>query len=102
MFPCSVTDSDVLLHRHREGLRSKEQELAAYGVTWTTDLADEEELARELQAARRRRLAGLSAVMPAEPPPRLSSEDRLRWAMGTLLIRAGKRLQGGLLVGAAP
>ncbi len=37
----------------RDGYRGKEQELAAYGVTWA-DLAHEQELASELRHPRRR------------------------------------------------
>ena len=56
-----------LAHDSREGRNSKEQELAAYGVTWAADLAHQEELARELWAARHRRLAALPWVAPAHP-----------------------------------
>lgn len=85
----------------REGLRSKEQDLAAYGITWTTDLGDEEDLARELQAARQRRLAGVSTARLAEPPARAAVGGGLRWGIGELLVRAGRRLQGAQPVDAA-
>ncbi|MGH2557901.1 MAG: hypothetical protein ACRDJH_02470 [Thermomicrobiales bacterium] len=40
-----------------DGLRSKEHELDAYGVTWATDPADDERLAEELRRASQRRAA---------------------------------------------
>lgn len=47
----------MLLHDSREGLTSKDELLASYGVRWSKDLAYETELARELDAARQQRLA---------------------------------------------
>jgi hypothetical protein len=56
----------------REAIRSKEQNLAALGVTWTTDSAHERELAAELRAGLARRAAA--------PPryPTLAAIDRAR------------------------
>lgn len=51
----------------REGLRSPEQQLAAYGVRWATDLAYETELAQELAAAGQQRRACVAA--PRIVPP---------------------------------
>ncbi len=47
-----------LAHDSREGLRTEEQALAGYGVTWTSDPAQDQALAEELQAARQRRQRG--------------------------------------------
>jgi hypothetical protein len=79
----------------REGLHTKDQELAAYGVVWSTDLAYEDELGLELQAARQRRVAGVSAAPLAAPATWTATGGGLRWAIGGLLVRAGRRLQGG-------
>lgn len=77
----------------REGLRSKERDLAAYGITWTYHLADEEELARQVVAARQRRLAGVAVLSSSDPVARSAVGARLRWGIGNLLVQAGHRLQ---------
>jgi hypothetical protein len=51
----------LLLPDSRDSLRAKEQELAAVGVTWRSDPAHDEMLARQIEAARRRRHAGYPA-----------------------------------------
>jgi hypothetical protein len=60
----------------REALRSKEQHLAALGVTWTTDSAHERELAAELRAGLARRAAA------APRYPTLAAVDRALGAAG--------------------
>jgi hypothetical protein len=60
----------ALVQDSREILRSKEQELAALGVTWTTDPAHERELAEELRAGLARRAAS------APRYPTLAAIDR--------------------------
>lgn len=75
----------------REGLRSKDRDLAAYGITWTYDLADQEVLAREVVAARQRRLAAVS-VLPSSDPVARGAVGAQRWrGIGKLLVRAGRR-----------
>ena len=79
----------------REGLPSKEQQLAGYGIRWATDPAYEAELAQELEVARRRRHADLPVGPVAQPVvPTIPAGGNLRWSLGTLLIRTGRRLQG--------
>lgn len=46
----------ALPYDSRERLRSKEQDLASRGIRWAADAADDAILARELEAARRRRM----------------------------------------------
>ena len=58
----------------RGAVRSQEQDLAAFGVTWATDTAHEAALAQELRAAQRRRLANPPA---AAGPPATPTEHRL-------------------------
>jgi hypothetical protein len=52
----------MLLPDSRDSLRSKEQELAAVGVTWPPDLAYDELLARQIETARAGRYAGYPAT----------------------------------------
>jgi hypothetical protein len=52
----------ALAHDSRDGLRSKEQELAVHGMNWTTDPAFDEALAHQIDAARLRRRPELSAT----------------------------------------
>jgi hypothetical protein len=47
-----------LFHDSRDALLSKDTELASFGVTWSTDLAHETELAQELAHSRVRRTHG--------------------------------------------
>ncbi len=56
------------LHDSREGLTSKDEQLASYGVRWSLDLAYETELARELGAARQQRFGGATAASLVGPP----------------------------------
>ena len=49
----------------RDGLRSAEHELAAHGVTWSSDPSHDLALARELVAARARRALALPPLAPA-------------------------------------
>ena len=55
----------ALAHDSGEGLRSKEQELAAQGLTWAADPAYEQALAEELEATRLRRAAGPAVLSVA-------------------------------------
>jgi hypothetical protein len=48
----------TILHDSRDSLLSKDTELASFGVTWSTDLAHETELAQELAHSRLRRTHG--------------------------------------------
>lgn len=81
----------ALVPDSRDGLRTKEQDLAAWGVRWVPDSAQDEALALELQAARARRQAGTAA--PAEPA-HTAPRTGLRWAIGSALVRVGQRLEG--------
>ncbi len=56
------------LHDSREGLTSKDEQLASYGVSWSMDLAYETELAREVDAARHQRFGGATAASLVGPP----------------------------------
>jgi hypothetical protein len=58
----------MLLPDSRDGLRSKEQELAAVGVAWSSDSAHDEMLARQIEAARLRRRVGYPAAQSVPPP----------------------------------
>jgi hypothetical protein len=72
----------------REGLVSKEQQLAWWGVSWASDPTDDAQLAQELEASRRRRHAGTSGVPPAQPVV-ASVDGKLRVALiQSLLVRA--------------
>jgi hypothetical protein len=62
----------TLAYDGRETVRSKEQELAGFGVTWTADPAHERELAEELRAVLSRRAAASSQY------PTLAAIDRAR------------------------
>lgn len=62
----------TLPYDSRETLATKDAQLAAYGVSWSTDLAYDTELAQELQAARRQRLTSTTAAPPLVPPPMVS------------------------------
>lgn len=48
----------TLPHDSRDTLVSEDMERASFGITWATDVIHETELARELQVAHERRLAG--------------------------------------------
>lgn len=76
----------------REGIRSKEQDLAALGVTWVTDPVRDHALALELQAARARRQAHWLAspaggVLEALGTGRGASAPRIRRALDAALVR---------------
>lgn len=58
----------------RESLHTKEEQLARYGVSWSTDIAHDAELAAELAASRQRCLAGVVAAPPLIQPVALLSE----------------------------
>jgi len=58
----------MLLPDSRDGLRSKEQELAATGVSWTSDPGYDEILARQIEDARLRRQVGYPAAQSVPPP----------------------------------
>lgn len=83
----------ALARDSRDTLRTKEQDLAGWGVTWTQDPAQDEALALELQAARDRRQArAASPAVPSGVPA--APATGLRWAIGSALVRAGERLEG--------
>jgi hypothetical protein len=54
----AVSRLNTLLHDSRDSLLSKDTELASFGVTWSSDLAQETELAQELAHSRLRRTHG--------------------------------------------
>jgi hypothetical protein len=58
----------LLLPDSRDKLRSKEQELAASGLTWATDPAHDEMLARQIESARLQRRAGCQATQISLSP----------------------------------
>ncbi len=81
----------ALAEDSRDGLRTKEQDLAGWGVTWASNPTHDEVLALELRAARMRRLAGTTvSATPASPAP----VTGLRWVIGSVLVRVGERLAG--------
>jgi hypothetical protein len=61
----------ALPYDSRDGLPSKEQQLADLGINWATDAAYDAQLAEELAHAQLRRHKGVAAATPAEPvvPP---------------------------------
>ncbi len=75
----------------RDGLRTKEQDLAHWGVTWTRTPTDDEVLALELRAARMRRLAGTTVSAATAPTAPVTG---LRWTIGSVVVRVGERLSG--------
>jgi hypothetical protein len=82
----------ALLPDGREGIRSKEQDLAALGVTWVTDPVRDHALALDLQAARARRQAHWLAspageVLEALGSGRRASGPRIRRALDVALAR---------------
>lgn len=62
----------TLPYDSRETLATKDTQLAAYGVSWSTDLAYDTELAQELEAARRQRLTSTTTAPHIVPPPAVS------------------------------
>jgi hypothetical protein len=54
----------ALAYDSRDGLPSKEQELAAHGFFWEPDPVQARSLAEEIQAARARRRAALTPLAP--------------------------------------
>jgi hypothetical protein len=56
----AVAHLSTLPHDSRETLVSKDTQGASFGISWSTDIVYETELARELQAAHERRLAKLT------------------------------------------
>jgi hypothetical protein len=62
----------MVLPDNRDSLRSKEQELAAVGVTWPPDPAYDEMLARQIETAQAGRHAGYPATQSV-PSPATSS-----------------------------
>jgi len=81
----------ALAEDSRDGLRTKEQDLAGWGVTWASNPTHDEVLALELRAARMRRLAGTTvSATPASTAP----VTGLRWVIGSVLVRVGERLAG--------
>ncbi len=93
-----------LAHDSRVSLRSKEQELAGLGMRWPTDAAYDHRLAKEVQAARQRRLAAATTppLVPGPPvrgngiatgTPRASSDG--------VLAHVGERLRVSLNATAA-
>jgi hypothetical protein len=64
----------MLLPDSRDGLRSKEQELAATGVSWASDPGYDEMLARQIEDARLRRRVGYPTVQSV--PPSATSGQR--------------------------
>ena len=59
----------TLPHDSREPFPSKDTDLASYGVSWSTDLLHETELARELATSRLRRRAGVAVAPDGSPLP---------------------------------
>ncbi len=81
----------ALAEDSRDGLRTQEQDLAGWGVTWASNPAHDEVLALEIRAARMRRLAGTTvSATPASTAP----VTGLRWVIGSVLVRVGERLAG--------
>lgn len=62
IFAAAFARLGTLAPNSHDGLRSKEQELAACGVSWTADPAVDEVLARQIESARRRRRNGPCAA----------------------------------------
>ena len=76
----------------REGIRSKEQDLATLGVRWATDSADDVVLARELQAARaqrqaRRPVSPAGGLLEGRPVGRRAYVPRMRRALAAAFAR---------------
>ncbi len=83
----------TIVQDSRDPLRTKEQDLAGWGVTWTQDPAQDEALALELQEAHAQRLARQSMPVVPSPAP-VAVGTSLRTTIGAVLIRAGERLEG--------
>jgi hypothetical protein len=66
----------LLLPDNRDSLRTKEQELAAVGVTWAPDPAYDEMLARQIDAARLRRRTDYPATQSVSTPATLGSQPK--------------------------
>ena len=85
-----------LPHDSRVGLRSKEHDLTDLGVRWPTHTAYDAELAEELQAAWRRRLAA-GTVTPLVPghlaPGHATATGKPRTSNGGAFARVGARLR---------
>lgn len=92
----------ALICDSREGLHSKEQQLAAYGVSWIADPAYDAELAQELKTAREQRHAGVSVTSPTESTMPAAARSGLRFVVGAALVHAGQRLQGTASIEIAP
>jgi len=72
----------ALTYDSREGLPSKEQQVAALGISWATDAAYDAELAQELADARLRRRKGVAVATPAQPEvPGTKAEVGPRWSV---------------------
>ena len=87
VFARLVSLMGALVPDSRDGLRSKEQELAAWGITWQGDRAHDEALALELRAARFRRQAGIAA-----PASAAASGQGLRSAVESALNQTSEHL----------
>ncbi len=90
----ALTWVGALVCDSREGLRSSEQQLAAYGVCWVANPAYDVELAQELKFARERRHADVLATPPVQSTMPSATRSGLRVVVGAALIHAGQRLQG--------
>jgi hypothetical protein len=76
----------ALVPDSRDGLRSKEQDLAAWGITRQGDGAHDEALALELRAARFRRQVGIAT------PASVASGQSLRSAVESALNPTSEHL----------
>lgn len=81
----------TLAQDSRETLRTKEQDLANWGMAWSQDPTHDEGLAMELPAARARRQASPELPVVAAP---VAPAKGLRWTLGAALVRIGERVEG--------
>lgn len=92
----------TLINNSREDLHSREQQLAAYGVSWVADPIHDAELAQELKTARERRHAGVVATPPVQATTPAIVHIGIRVVIGAALVQAGQRLQGRASIEVAP
>jgi hypothetical protein len=57
----------TLPHDSRDNLRSQEHQFATYGISWSTNLAHETELAQELAISRKQRITAGGTASPSLP-----------------------------------